>query len=159
MKSASDKLHIFDFLQKQDGIFHYVEGNKQTFQLNYVLFLSYKQNKYQQLVTTHSFCFLGIKSLDKQKSLLKPEGMNTEDVYYTHVSIEGFLKDQNNEKYSRGTSKLSRLCIFALIRKKGGKMFLDQQEMAQSPQSQRQHHPNVYNLQELLEHLNHKSLK
>lgn len=30
MKTASDKLHVFDFLQNQDSIFHSVEGNKQA---------------------------------------------------------------------------------------------------------------------------------
>lgn len=66
MKTASDKLHIFDFLQKQDSICHSEEGNKQAFYLNYILFLSDKQNKYQHLSTTHSICFLG-----KKKVLIK----------------------------------------------------------------------------------------
>lgn len=59
MKTASDKFCVFDFLQNQDSIFHSVEGDKQALWLNYILFLSDKQNKYQPLSTTLSICFLG----------------------------------------------------------------------------------------------------
>lgn len=100
MKSASDKLYVFDFLQKQDNIFYSVQGNKQAFWLNSVQFLSDKQNRNISILVPHAaFIFWGKKkSLDKQKTLLKPEGINTENVYYKHVPIEGLLKDQNNEK-------------------------------------------------------------